>query len=143
MATVTLGAAGINQPEGVHVGLNAAIFKVSLSTSWSSGDIHRIGKLPHGAIPLGAVFYGGSANSGATVAKFGTSASQELFLASATYSNAAYTSTRKLGPQMQISLSDDAANPNFEWVTAVLTAGASIGYIGDLVVQYKMPGQTL
>lgn len=142
MATVTLGNAAGNQAEVIHAGIVAAIFKISLSASWSSGDIHRIGKIPHGAIPLGAVFYGGSANSGATVAKFGTSASQELFLASATYSNAAYTSTRKLGPQMQISLSDDPGLA-YEWVTAVMTAGASIGYVGDLVVTYKMPGQTL
>jgi hypothetical protein len=145
MATVTLGVAQANQAESVEKGINAAIFKISLSVSWSSGDIHRIGKLPHGAIPLGAVFYGGSAlPAGGVTAKFGTSASQELFLASLSYSNAAtgFVSTRKLGPQMQISVSDDPGIA-YEWVTMVATAGASVGYIGDLVVQYKMPGQTL
>lgn len=142
MATIITGIAQINQAEAVEKGVNAAIFKVSLSVSWSSGDIHKIGKLPHGAIPLGAVFYPGAALSGVAVAKFGTSASQELFLASATYSQAAYTSTRKLGPQMQISVSDDPGLA-YEWVTMVATAGVSVGYVGDLVVNYKMPGQQL
>lgn len=141
MATVTLGNAG--QPESVHVGINTVICKISLSASWSSGDVHRIGRIPQGAIPLDAVFYPGPAVAGATVSKFGTSASQELFFASATYSAALYRTTRNfLGSRAQISLGDDA-RVLYDWITAVFTSGASVGHIGDLVVHYKMPGQTL
>lgn len=141
MATVTLELARAAQPETVHIGVNAVVCKVSLSASWSSGDVHRIGKLPNGAIPLDAVFYPGPATPGTAVFKFGTSASQELFFGSATYSVTTKT-TRKLGYQMQISISDDAA-VNYDYLTMVATAGASIGYVGDLVVYYKMPGQTV
>lgn len=144
MGTITLGNANVNQPEAVENGQNTAICKISLSASWSSGDVHRVGKLPHGAIPLDAVFYPGAGAAAGTVAKFGTSASQELFFASATYSQAAapvYRLNRKLGTTMQISLSDDAM-PRFDYITMVATAGVSIGHVGDLVVWYKLPGQS-
>jgi hypothetical protein len=140
MATVTIGAAQGGQPETVHVGVNAVVCKVSLSVSWSSGDVHRIGKIPNGAIPLDAVFYPGPASPVGLVAKFGTSASQELFFGSATYSAATKT-TSKLGYQMQISIADDAV-VNYDYLTMVATAGVSVGHVGDLVVYYKMPGQT-
>ncbi len=77
------------------------------------------------------------------VAKFGTSASQELFFASATFSQAAaprYTCNRKLGTPMQISFSDDAA-VRYEALTMVGTAGISIGAVGELIVFYRMQGQ--
>lgn len=140
MATVDINAK--NQAEAVHAGVNAAVCKVSLSVSWSSGDVHRIGKLPHGAIPLQAVFYPGPASGTGFVAKFGTSATQEVFFASASFSlaPAGLFSTRRLGYGMQISISDDAV-ALWEWVTMVATAGCSVGYVGDLVVFYKMPGQ--
>jgi hypothetical protein len=143
MATVTIGAAQSGQPETAHVGVNAVVCKVSLSVSWSSGDVHRIGKIPNGAIPLGSVFYPGPASGTGFVAKFGTSASQELFFASASFSlaPAGLTSTRRLGYGMQISISDDAA-VNYDYLTMVATAGASVGYVGDLVAYYKMPGQS-
>src|SRR5688572_20401033 len=108
MATVTLGLADRNQPEMVENGINVAICKISLSASLSVGDVHRVGKLPNGAIPVDAVFYPGAATGGAAVFKFGTSASQELFFGSATYSIVSRT-TRRLGTAQQISLSDDAA----------------------------------
>ena len=59
----------------------------------------------------------------------------------ATYSVATRT-TRKLGYAMQISLSDDA-RVQYENIVMVGTAGQSVGYVGDLIVHYKMPGQTL
>lgn len=132
------------QAEALERGINIAICHISISVSWSSGDVHRIGKLPHGAIPLDAVFYPGTALSAVAVAKFGSSASQELFFASLTYSQTAqiYRTIRKLGTAMQISLSDDFM-PRFEWITMVATAGVSVGAVGDLIVYYKMPGQTL
>lgn len=149
MATITLSNADRNQPEAVQVGDNVAICKISLSVSVSAGDIHRIGKLPHGAIPLDWVFYPGAAftntSLGHTV-KFGTSASQDMFFASATISSTpqvALRNTRPLGTRQQISLSDDVM-PRYEYITMVNTAALmSVGHMGDFIVFYKMPGQTL
>jgi hypothetical protein len=145
MATVKVGL-GLdgNQPETVHVGANVAVCKVSLSASWSSGDIHVIGKLPNGAIPLDWVWYPGAASPAALIAKFGTSASQELFLASDSYAETQtlYRNIKRAGPDIAISISDDA-RVNYENIVMVATAGISIGNVGSLVVFYKMPGQTL
>jgi hypothetical protein len=143
MGTIDVNAK--NQPESVHAGVNAAICHVSLSTSWSSGDVHRIGKLPHGAIPLWSVWYPGAAFAATGIAKFGTSASQEAFFASDSYAESGvlnYSTGRRLGVAAQISISDDAP-ALYDWVTMVATAGVSIGHVGDLVVFYKMPGQPL
>lgn len=142
MATVTTSAGNLNQPEAFEKGINTAICRISLSVSWSSGDVHRVGKLPHGAIPLDAIFYRGAAAAAEAVVKLGISASQEMFFASATFSagTSKYT-TRQLGTNKQLSLSDDAM-PRFEYVTMVATAGVSVGHVGDLVLYYKMPGQT-
>jgi len=145
MATVKvgLGADGA-QPEQIHAGINCAVCKISLSVSASVGDVHVIGKLPNGAIPIDWVWYPASAAGTATLAKFGTSASQELFLVSDSYAESAvllYRNIRKGGIQSQISLSDDA-RALYENIVAVFTAGVSVGYVGDFIVQYKMPGQT-
>lgn len=144
MATIDTGFNQTGQAEQVHKGVSAQICKISLSVSLSVGDVHRVGKLPHGAIPLDAIFYPGTALSGVAVAKFGTSASQTMFFDSLTYSQtgAVYRAIKKLGNAMQISLSDDAM-PRFENIVMVATAGVSIGYVGDLIVYYKMPAQTL
>jgi len=75
------------------------------------------------------------------VAKIGSSASQELFFGSATYSILT-RNTRKLGQAMQISLSDDVGK-RVENLVMVATAGASLGYLGYVDIFYKMPGQTL
>jgi hypothetical protein len=143
MATVKVGL-GLdgNNAEQVHIGVNALVCKVSLSASWSSGDVHVIGKLPNGAIPLDAVFYIGAASPAGFIAKFGTSASQELFFASASYSLQPTRCARKIGTSQQISISDDA-RVLYENLTMVATAGISIGHVGDLVVFYKLPGQTV
>ena len=131
--------------EANHAGLNVAVMHISLSASWSSGDVHFIGKIPHGAIPVDAVFYCGAASPAAFLAKFGTSASQELFGGSQSWSLLAprgtVALTRKYGYAVQVSLSDDAM-PRFENVVMVATAGISIGHVGDLIVSYVMPGQT-
>lgn len=143
MATIELPSATRNQPEAVENGLNVLICRVSLSATMSAGDVYRIGKLPNGAIPLDAVWYTGASPAATGAAKFGTSASQELFFASGSFSVAfeLRRCTRRLGPSQQISISDDAA-VMYEWVTMVPTA-LTIGHIGDLAVYYKMPGQTL
>lgn len=145
MATVIVGPglAGPT-PEQIHAGANVAVCKVSLSVSWSSGDVHVIGRLPNGAIPLDWVWYPGAASPAALIAKFGTSASQELFLASDSYAETQtlYRNIKRAGPDIQISLSDDA-RVLYENIVMVATAGISIGNVGSLVVLYKMPGQTL
>ena len=144
MATVTVGPGSGQLPEQVHVGVNAAVCKVSLSVSWSSGDVHVIGKLPNYAIPLDWVWYPGVASPAALIAKFGTSASQELFLVSDSYAETQtlYRNIKRAGPDIQISLSDDA-RVLYENIVMVATAGISIGNVGSLIVLYKMPGQTL
>lgn len=143
MATRTI--TNLNQPEAVHAGVNAAILHLSFSTTFSPTDTIVIGRLPVNAIPLDAVFYGGTATSiGTFVAKFGISASLSLFFSSATYSAARYQSpaAKRLAVAAQASLSDDKM-PRYVNVTMVSAAGATIGWVGDLVIYYKVPGQTL
>jgi hypothetical protein len=144
MATVKVGLGADNaQPETLHVGDNVAVCKISLSTSWSSGDVHVIGKLPNRAIPLDWVWYTGAASPAGLIAKFGTSASQELFFVSDSYGDAVqYRNIKKAGTGIQVSLSDDA-RVLYENIVMVATGGISIGHVGDLIVFYKMPGQTL
>ncbi len=147
MATVKVGLGKDGgQPEQVHVGINVAVCKVSLSASWSSGDVHVIGKIPNLAIPVDAIWYPGAATGATFVAKFGTSASQELFFASDSYgtneSTGLFRSIRALGAAKAVSLSDDA-RVLYDNITMVSTANTSVGHVGDLVVFYKMPGQTL
>lgn len=146
MATVDTGFYTRSQPEAVEVGENVTICRISLSLSVSSGDIHRIGKIPHGAIPTNAVFIPGSAlAANGCIAKFGTSASNDLFFASASLSVAGGPVRTKvaLGTAQQISISDDKM-PRYEAITMVNTATLlSVGFMGDLIVYYKMPGQTL
>jgi len=135
MATIPV-AGNKSQPKAVHAGVNMAVFRLSTSVTLSVGDVYQIGKLPHGAIPTDAVWYPGPAQPAGFVAKFGTSASQDLFLASATYSIATRTA-RPLGPRQQISLSD-GQTVRYENVVAVPTVGVSVGYQGDLIVTYVL-----
>lgn len=133
------------QPEGVHAGLNALICRMSLSISNTpaAGDLFIIGKVPQGAIPIDAVFYPGAAHAAAQVFKMGTSASPELFFASASYSIALYRTTRpNLVTRQHISISDDAM-PRYENLIVTPTSVGSVGHWGDFVVFYKLPGQTL
>jgi len=143
MGTITLGNVG--QPEAVEKGDNCLICHISLSVSLSVGDVHIVGRIPHGSIPLDAVWFPGAAFAATGIAKFGTSASQELYFASDSWAESGtlnYRTVRKLGTAMQLSLSDDAM-PRYENVVMVGTAGISIGHVGDLIIYYKMPGQTL
>lgn len=147
MATVTLSSADKNQPEAVEKGLNVVCLRVSLSATASLDSVWRIGKLPHGAIPLDCVWYPGAAAGTAFVNRFGTSASTELFFASDSYAESGtliYRHARALGSQQQISLSDDI-QPRYQWLTmgGGVAIGVSVGHMGDLVVYYKMPGQSL
>ena len=146
MATIQTGFYQKTQPEAVQVGDNVTVIRISLSVSASAGDIHLIGKIPHGAIPLDAVYIPGSAvPANGAIAKFGTSASNDLFFFSASLSAASgmIRCTRPLGTAQQISVSDDKM-PRYEAITMVSTATLlSVGFMGDLIVYWKMPGQTL
>lgn len=143
MPTRQITSSWLNQPEAPHIGVNAIVLHLSFSTTFSPTDIIQIGKLPVGAIPLDAVFYGGTATGiGGSVMKFGTSASPSLFFTSATYSTARYqgAAAKRLGLAAQASLSDDKM-PRYVPITMVSAAGGTLGYLGELVIYYKMPGQ--
>lgn len=141
MPTRQITSSWLNQPEAVHAGVNALVIHLSFSTTFSPTDTIQIGKLPVNAIPLDAVFYGGTATGiGGSVIKFGTSASPSAFLASASYSTAVYRTTKRLGLAAQASLSDDKM-PRYVPVQMVSAAGATLGYLGELVIYYKVPGQ--
>lgn len=147
MATVLTSAGGLNQPEAIEKGLNTLICRVSLSATASLDSVWQIGKLPTGAIPVDAIWYPGAAAGTAFVNRFGTSASTELFFASDSWAESGtlnYRTARTLGSSQQISLSDDAM-PRFQYVTmgGGVAIGVSVGHMGDLIVFYKMPGQTL
>lgn len=156
MATITPTKITSGQATAVEKAVNVVECRVSLSATASAGDVFRIGKLPHGAIPLDAIFYGDLAVDLSTgpALRFGTSASAEMFFASTSYSLAmtnlngdVLRCTRQLGSGKQVSLSDDAM-PRFEHIvmTHIAAGGAgigSIGHYGTLVVYYKMPAQTI
>lgn len=137
MATLTLG--NVKPAGAVHAGLNVLVCKVSLSVSLSVGDVHIIGRLPPGAIPIEAVFYAGAASPTAFIGKFGTSASQEAFFVSDSWADVTtcIRSTPRLGTMQAISVSDEAVN-RWENVTMVATAGCSVGHVCDLVVYYTV-----
>lgn len=143
MATVTLSNVG--QPEAIHIGLVTRICRISLSATASLDSTWIIGRLPHGAIPVDAVFFPGAAAPTGFVARFGTSASTELFFASDSWAESGvlnYRTAGRLGTAQQISLSDDFM-PRYQNITmgGGVAIGVSIGHVGDLVVYYKMPGQ--
>lgn len=146
MATVTTSAGNLNQPEAIEKGLNTLICRVSLSATASLDSVWRIGKLPTGAILVDAIWYPGAAAGTAFVNRFGTSASTELFFASDSWAESGtlnYRTNRALGTAQQISLSDDAM-PRYQFVTmgGGVAIGVSVGHMGDLIIFYKMPGQT-
>lgn len=134
----------LRQPEAVHAGLNVLVVHISLSVTWSPTDVIQVAKLPVNCIPTDAVFYGGSA-LGTTVLKIGTSASPSLFFTSATYSNVRTqgAAAKLLGYKARdvgTSLSDDKM-PRYVNVQIVPSAGATLGFIGELVIYYKIDGQ--
>jgi hypothetical protein len=145
MANVTLGAAGLNQPEQVEKGINAAICRISLSATTSAGDVLRIGKLPHRAIPLEVVFYPGPALVTNLISKFGLSGSDACFLGSDTYSTGlgCYRGDVNLQNLTAVLSKSDEAPQRYTYIVETPTDVVTVGYRGTLVVFYKMPGQAL
>jgi hypothetical protein len=141
MANVKMGlGADQHQPEAVENGINVAICRISISATTSAGDKLLVGKLPNGAIPTDVVFYTGAGFVANGIWKFGYSASDAAFLASASYSLAVNRGGVSLA-DVRISLSDDA-RVMYEYIVATPSAVVTAGHYGTLVVSYKMPGQT-
>lgn len=136
---IGLGASGA-QAQQVHIGVNVAVCRISISATTSAGDVLRIGKLPHGAIPTDVVFYPGAAFVDNGIWKFGWSASQAAFLASRSYSLGEDPIRGNIALTTNISLSSDA-RVLYEHIVAVPAAVITAGHVGNLVVQYVMPGQ--
>ena len=142
MANVTLKC-GLNQAEAVHVGLNAAICRVSVSFTTSAGDVLRIGRLPHQAIVTDCVFYAGAAHADNTILKFGVSGSEAALLTSDSYSVAPGVYRGDVNPiNLDTSRSDGDAQ-RFRYITCTPTSVVSVGHLGTLMVFYKMPGQSI
>lgn len=141
MANVKVGLGAANaQPQQLAVGPNQVVCRISISATTSAGDVLQIGKLPNGAIPTDVVFYAGAAFVANGIWKFGWSASQAALLSSKSYSLAVNRGDVAL--TTNISLSDDAA-VLFEHIVAVPAAVITAGHVGNLVVSYVMPGQTV
>jgi hypothetical protein len=134
---IGLGASGAS-PQQVHAGLNAVVCRISVSATTSAGDVLRVGKLPHGAIPTEAVFYPGAAFVANTIHKAGISASQAAFISSKSYSGGVVAGDVAL--TWQLSLSSDA-RVLYEYITMTPTSVITAGHYGNLVVSYVMPGQ--
>jgi hypothetical protein len=139
MANVTLKT-GNNQAEVIHAGVNAAVCSVSMSATTSAGDVLRIGKLPHQAVVVDAVWYPGAALPGTAVLKFGVSGSEAAILTSATHS--AIVRANVNVSTLNVSRSDDNAQ-RFTYITCTPAAVISAGNYGRLVVFYKLPGQAV
>ena len=142
MGNVTLKT-GLNQAEVVHVGINAAVCKISLSATTSAGDVLRIGRVPHLAIVLDSVFYAGAAHTDNTILKFGLSGTEAALLTSDTYSVAPGVYRGDVNVINLNTSRSDLDAQRFTYVTCTPTAQVSVGHLGTLVVFYKLPGQSL
>lgn len=135
---IGLGASGVAAQQ-VHAGANVVVCRISISATTSAGDVLRVGKLPHGAIPTNCVFYPGPAFAANGIHKAGISASQAAFISSKSYSGGVVLGDVAL--TWQLSLSSDA-RVLFDYITVVPSAAVTVGHFGNLVVEYVMPGNT-
>lgn len=133
-----------NQAKTVHAGVNQVVCRLSLSATFSAGDVYYFGRLPDGAVVTEVVYLPGAAAAGAAVGSFGVNAnslSTEAFLTSATYSQAVVTSgvVSSLGHrgQGQYSLSDERIVRYID-VTFRPAAAVSVGHQADLVITYNL-----
>lgn len=135
MGTQTIGT-GRTPAKRLHSGVNQIAKRVSLSVSHSSGEVLKVAPLPNGAVVTDVVFYPGAALVANSVLRVGTSASAEMYMASATYTALVHAS-RGLGDRFKISLSDDVPKLE-EWLTLSPITQQSVGYLGDVIVSYIM-----
>lgn len=133
-----------SQAKAVETGVNALICRVSLSATFSAGDVYYIGKLPHKAKLTRYAWFPGAAASGAGVFKVGingNSLNDVALFASATYSQAVVLGTvvGALGNRgaSQLSLSDERL-VRYSDVTFIPAAAVSVGHIGDVVIEYVL-----
>jgi hypothetical protein len=133
---IGLGASGASAQQ-VHAGANVVVCRISISATTSAGDVLRVGKLPHGAIPTNCVFYTGAAFVANTIHKAGISASSAAFISSKSYSGGVVLGDVAL--TWQLSLSSDA-RVLYDYITMTPTSVVTAGHYGNLVVEYVMPG---
>lgn len=134
-----------DQPKAVHVGVNRAIMRVSLSATFSAGDIFYVGRIPHLAVVTDVVWIPGAAAAAAGVFHVGVngnSLSAEALMASASYSLAVYPSSAPLAVlgnrgRAQWSLSDERA-VRYSDIAFTPEIAVSVGHIGDLVIDYVL-----
>lgn len=152
MATNRTSEHAGKQAKGLEAGVNLAIFKVSLSATFSVGDRYYIGKIPHRAKITDVVFIPGPAWAQAgemALGLNGNSLSHEALFPSDSYSLAIY-SIRSLANGRAIlgnvglqatSLSDERIIRFSDVVMSFgLTAGVggSVGHVADVVVSYVL-----
>jgi hypothetical protein len=133
-----------NQAKTVHAGVNQVVCRLSLSATFSAGDVYYFGRLPDGAVVTEIVYLPGPAASDVAVAAFGVNAnslSTEALLVSDTYSQGIVTSgiVNALGHRgaALYSLSDERIVRYID-VTFRPTAGVSVGHQADLVITYNL-----
>lgn len=132
------------QAKRLETGVNALIARVSLSATYSAGDIYYIGRIPHAAKLIDAVWLPGPAVAGGSVFKVGlngNSLSEDAILASATYS-AVVTRGGRLScfgnaGAGNLSLSDERL-VRYADVTFTPSAGISVGHVGDVLLKYVL-----
>ena len=149
MANVTTRT-GLNQAEDNGPGLQAVICRVSISATTSAGDVLRIGRLPHRAIPLDVVFYTGAAFVDNGIHKFGLSGTEACFLASHSYSagvGVLYGNGGRANVNLNLleayTSKADTVAQQFTYITMTPTAVLTAGHYCTLIVYYKTPGQSL
>lgn len=132
------------QAKHLETGLNVLICRVSLSATFSAGDIYYIGKLPHRAKLVDATWLPGAAASGVGVFKVGlngNSLSEDAVFGSATYSAAVVRGSRLSvfgnAGAGNLSLSDERL-VRYTDVTFTPSAAVSVGHVGDVVLEYVL-----
>jgi hypothetical protein len=132
-----------SQAKAVESGVNGLLCRVSLSATFSAGDVYFIGKLPHRAKLVRAVWIPGPAASGVGVFKVGlngNSLSEDAIFGSATYSAAIVTGSRGNcfgNANGNLSLSDERL-VRFIDVTFTPSAGVTVGAVGDVFLEYVL-----
>lgn len=144
------------QAKGIESGINQAIFKVSLSATFSVGDRFYIGRIPHRAKITDVVFLpaaGWAQAAEMALGLNGNSLSHEALFPSDSYSLAIY-SIRDLATGRAVlgnaglqatSLSDERIVRDLDVVMSFgLTAGVggTVGHLCDVIIDYVLDDTT-